>query len=973
MISGLGETINNYGFIKEQLKSFSYGAMFLIVLFGAASSAEFAVAADWPELQAHNTYSHLEFLVGSPDAYTIESSKNGRTLLLQVQIANGDAGDLKAIKQRTDAINAKLKETKDGRVERIDFVERQSTDPLNNRPLEFEIKLKPGNKVDHFAYFDKATSRLKMDFWVDGKTTSKLNVNAAVDTAKSLKSKPQPMAVVKTARPSNQYICQEKLDFDRDPFLSYGVLHSRFDFKKFFNIDSPESGYVYPLLDLTEAPVDTIKPRELAHYRLMHRLRKAKKYGLALRSMEFYQKEFPKSTLRREVDFLRANIFLELAHQLKSDAFKEKANDQLRKILRQGFASKSLDDQRGPQVLAYFFQQAFDRIDQGAKLEILDLALQGAQLQFSNDDKRVLWPLAFRLVSAEILLSLGEYDRAERAYQAVVESNTVLSMEASYRMGEVYSSRKFWERAILSYERAIRQFPVSRVLAERIGILDESGKVTKSKNSLVGESVPRHLLSMLAVTLFNRAEAYFQMGRYQTAQEAYIDYLQYAGGHSYEWAAKLRLVEMQHLAFDKTLMAKGLPDPAKAYELLINRHPYTLGAHFAQMRLSRCYVDNNQLEPKQRETQENYYQLFYDRLSEVTLEDPFLLASDIKTYRDVHEILVRIWSNDYKKTLKFVDDYRLRLKSFKFGQVIKEAFARAVAGRMQELIVAKDYKGAIQFGDQYADLFSSDDKANITAQYALANLKLGKVDAAIQLISELDSSDANQKKLNNIAKSIYYYVKFKVTDMGVSNIGLLSSWASNVIEPVENRIEVYAALAERAYEGKEDRVLLSSTEELLALVLKQNPSAANAKIGLMAHVHRIKLHFKERKYDVVLKEFEQMQLRFGVWFEGSGTKDRILYQLVRSYFELGKFGEVLKLTEDDASYSELNAPVIAEIKFIQSKSLLRLGKRTQATESFRKLASIEAKDSGQETWKKSAQAELEQIQWEDKQSAIEKR
>ena len=322
--------------------------------------------------------------------------------------------------------------------------------------------------------------------------------------------------------------CQHPLTQNSHVFVQFLPSHSKVDFSHWFSALRPDEGFSY------------LKPRsqeaDHLYVRLALRFYETGKTALALRTLEFFGREFPRSSSQDQMRFLKANALIKLGLHTEAEV-----------LLKQ-----IMTETRGSPLALYSAKYLTRRLlDQDSYLLALQNFLWLAQNYPHHEENWV-----FHLGSAEMLYQLGETDRAAKEYQWVVEKATdrKYQAEAAYRMGDLYLARQQFEQALLSYYHANQYFKEER------------------------ELFPEQLL--------NQAEVYYQLEQWDQAQSLFEGFLRQFSHLSAGWKATLRLAEIAA----RDPKSKGEEERSyrnRLYET-INRYPYSPGGILARLALLPC-------------------------------------------------------------------------------------------------------------------------------------------------------------------------------------------------------------------------------------------------------------------------------------------------------------------------------------------------------------------------------------------------
>ncbi len=392
--------------------------------------------------------------------------------------------------------------------------------------------------MEHFEYRDDKTSRYVLDFWVKQGPTlaqarreqgqAQLRVRREEARKKAQRLIQRQVASVEAKKRAEDLtaFCGDPLQEKSDVFLKLNPVHEKIDFSKWLPSRVPDRDYPY---------YEPKSASEDAQYiRLAINLHQEGRTALVLKVVDFFEQDFPRSSYRPEMSFLKANAYWKLG--FKTEA--ERLLDSL--VAEHGQLPVGLHS-------AVFM--AGKALEQGNHLAALDRLLW---LTEHYGKHRLAW--VFHLGAAESLYALNDAARAAKEYQWVMENAPEASFqaEAASRLGDLYFARFQYAQALAAYSQAARYFK--------------------------GEA------ANFPALLINRAEAVYQLDDEERAGKEFLNFIERHPNHPAGWRATYRLSE---IAGRKAGKAQQEESRAKLLET-VNRYPFSPGAILARMRLIPC-------------------------------------------------------------------------------------------------------------------------------------------------------------------------------------------------------------------------------------------------------------------------------------------------------------------------------------------------------------------------------------------------
>jgi TolA-binding protein len=511
-------------------------AILLASLLSAAPAANGrADEGDSVRLQSFTTHSRIALRLDEGVQPQLKTTRQGFELVLE-GVGLVDLGAPLGEEARWGARFAALK---DARLQELRFLETRSALVITGKWRFAKGPDAPAvPEMDWFDYRDKANSRYVIDFWPKkGPTLAQMRASQkrAEETRQARESEEIAKARIARHLASDQKrseaedvsrFCRQPLKPSNDAFLRFLPLHEPVHFERWISTTTPDENFVYF--------VPEAKTEEAQYVRLALALYREGKPALVLRTLDFLERDYPRSTYAREMRFLRANALLKVGLKEDSD-----------KIL--GELMQSYTD--SPVALFAAISLALRQLEKGAHLAALE-SFQWLIQKYS--EHRLAW--LFHLGAAESLYGIRQTDRAVKEYQWVAENapDAKTRAEGALRQGDIFLERFQYDQALAGYFHGLNYFK-------------EEAKDFPSV----------HL---------NRAEALYWLEQYDRAEQAFKDFLVAFPAHPAGWRATFRIGEI-HARLDKTQPSE---EARKWFSETINRFPLSPGATISRLRLVPC-------------------------------------------------------------------------------------------------------------------------------------------------------------------------------------------------------------------------------------------------------------------------------------------------------------------------------------------------------------------------------------------------
>jgi tetratricopeptide (TPR) repeat protein len=546
------------------LFSFRAKILLLSVLAFAASTLSTVLASEI-ELQTMKT--HCRWVIQIDENVQAQFKQNPQGF--EVRLKGVSFSDLGAPLGSEKAWQAQtlseLASIKDSKVTALELVEDSEGVRLSGKWKYPEGPNAPAAKVmEAFDYRDKNPARFVVDFWLKGgPSVAEARVKQHLAEQNALKKKEEEEAKLRQSRrlASDQQrseiddvarFCKQPLSKENDIFLQFLPYHEKVDFTRWFSLTTPDNQFPYfepqaksklaegeKTAEKDEAAPAADKIQDAEYVRLALDLYRKTKFGLVIKTLDFFDKEHPKSPFQVEMKFLRANTLLKLGIQ-----------DDAMKILNQLLQ----DGRKSPVGLYSGMFLAASKIAKGDHLAALESFLW---LIAHFPENRLAW--VFHLGAAEAMYSLKQTDRAAKEYQWIVENgpDEKAKAEGALRIGDLYLLRFQYDQALAAYFEGISHFQTQA--------------------------------DGFAAVYINRAESLYGLGEYGRAREAFTTFLKNFPGHPAGWRATVRLGEIYGIGNGGAVV--NADDTAKSRQWFydtVNLYPMSAGATLARLWLLPC-------------------------------------------------------------------------------------------------------------------------------------------------------------------------------------------------------------------------------------------------------------------------------------------------------------------------------------------------------------------------------------------------
>lgn len=358
-----------------------------------------------------------------------------------------------------------------------DFVTNVSVDRNGTDGKNVVLFSLSGENIDSFDYLTDQPSRLIVDFFINPTTKvkndkpvakpalAKASVNAKIEknrkpaTADTLAIADQGVTIAQNDSPVKAGIFDGgDPDYDRFAVKDYEI-------KEEALIRANDNYYIpFPML---ETPISTweqikvtptiyqLSPKptdENKQARLLLTLFEKQRYGVYLKTEQWFKEKYPDSTYNEIVDFMSADVYLALAQNENSARFFNEA------IQRYKEAVKKYP--RSPLAERNSLKVGFLALEKADYLGALRLFKEHMDNKNFGPNELLSKDLS-RLGTALAYAKLNRWDEAIGQLNEVEKTSVSrdLKVEAAFRRGDVWVRAKNYPKAVEGYQSAVKKYP----------------------------------------------------------------------------------------------------------------------------------------------------------------------------------------------------------------------------------------------------------------------------------------------------------------------------------------------------------------------------------------------------------------------------------------------------------------------------------------------------------------------------------
>lgn len=436
-----------------------------------------------------------------------------------------------------ESFNRYLSKLQDDRISKLEVLEKNSALVIRGKyKFPSGPKALANPQMEHFDFRKAEDGKYVIDFWYKkGLTQAELEQQKKLSEAKKIALQKEALLKRELERKASRekrmiesknalLFCEQPFDRSNTVFLRYHADHPMLNFTAYFPEHIPDHRFEYhePKGDSEEAKM----------VRLALKLSRENKHALVVKTIEFLEKEYPKSNSMVEMQFLKANSFYRLE-------LEPKGRDMIQELAKTARGSEV-----GVQSAAFLAVQSFKKEEWLAALD----AFMNLRREVPNHPLNWL----FRYGIAECLYEIRQSDQAKTEFEWVAKNapKAAIQAEAAFKVGDVLYDRNQYAQAIQIYLAAIKKFESS--------------------------------LSQYPHVLMNLAESYFQLEEFKKSEETYKRYLDNGRSYPQAWRASLRIAEIRALNQPHSAAIE------KSFTDTINSYPMTPGTVIARLRLLPC-------------------------------------------------------------------------------------------------------------------------------------------------------------------------------------------------------------------------------------------------------------------------------------------------------------------------------------------------------------------------------------------------
>jgi tetratricopeptide (TPR) repeat protein len=514
----------------EHIQVAFYLSLAIAVFASIASASEFDGSV---ELTQSSSYSRFAISIDSSFKPVLAETANGFTItipaatLMDVGVPFGSE----------ETFNQYLSKLTDSRLTSIKAHEDSS-----KLVIEGKYKFPTGSaalanpKMEHFDFRKDEQGKFFVDFFYKkGLTLLEAGRDKRSADEKKLQAEKEEFLKKEAERKVSRekrmleaknalFFCDLPFDRSNTIFLKYRADHPVVKFSAYFPEKIPDH-----LFEYAEPKGDS---EEMEMVRLALKLARENKEALSIKTIEFLDKQYPKSRFMNEMLFLKANDLYRLTYE-----------DKGRELLQQ-LAKRARGTDVSLQASAFLAVQAFKNQEWLAALEGF------MNLKREQPKAKLAW--LFHYGIAESLYQIKQTDQAKIEYQWVADNapKADVRAEAAFKAGDVYYDRNQYAQAVIVYEAAIKKHSVELIHYPQV--------------------------------LMNMAESYFQLEEFARADKVFAQYLDIGRNQPNAWRASLRIAEI------KSLHQKMTPEIETAFTDTVNNYPISPGAVIARLRMLPC-------------------------------------------------------------------------------------------------------------------------------------------------------------------------------------------------------------------------------------------------------------------------------------------------------------------------------------------------------------------------------------------------
>jgi tetratricopeptide (TPR) repeat protein len=399
------------------------------------------------------------------------------------------------------------------------------------------------------------------------------------------------------------------------------------------------------------------------------------------------------------------------------------------------------------------------------------------------------------------------------------------------------------------------------------------------------------------------------------------------------------------------------------YEGVVNRYPYSPGAMMAELRLSSCYKGLKSGDP----TRAFFSNLFTSRDMK-KFDHKLVDSGDAEAWMDLAESRFFVNNGEYRLALKRADDYRPLLSKHPLGESFRKTFSAAIQGLITSLGAGTDVKAEtahalLAAAAHYGDYMPKPEPIAYMLSIAKARQQEGDLPGIDQELKRIEvrlaEATDSEKDEFRLLKAGHERLIGAKPDTVMAQLGFIRDQG-------ELGAAKYDQLARSAVDKNDFKAALAYDARLLDGGLSTKLSVEQR---FNAYLRRLENTARVSSPSETAKLGETVQLKFGTLTQFPEKLLRVRELRAKALYDSKQFkGAIEAINEiltDKPDHTRRT-----EFEFMRGKAFAGLGRENEALETFKKLAQAA---SASDVWKKSAQNELDQLQWENNVSNQMKR
>ena len=324
-------------------------------------------------------------------------------------------------------------------------------------------------------------------------------------------------------------------------------------------------------------------------------------------------------------------------------------------------------------------------------------------------------------------------------------------------------------------------------------------------------------------------------------------------------------------------------------------------------------------------------------------------------------------NGDPRAALKRADEYRLKIMKSPLAESFKKVFAQATV----DLVVSLAKKsatpgstGSTGSGDKevlavvahYGDIATKPEPLPYALAIAKARLGIGDMKG---MAEELAAVEARMSEASADDKDWYHLLKGRMRRLLGEKPDQVIGELTQIREDGPLAVERFDELVQSSLHKDDLNAALTYENRLLGKGLAEKlPLEAR----LAAEVRRVDTLARLKNPSEAAKLGSRVLLQFGTQTQFPQLLARVRDLRAQALYDSGDYKKAVEAL-DEILIQTPNHPRHTEFEFKRGIGLAKLGRDNEAFETFKKLVDPAIPN---DVWKKSAQAELDQLQWENK-------